>query len=57
MNSDDFTGFPHLEKYASLMHIIYHQKHQTKRVREAKVKTIVLLTTIMKGRIVIDAVN
>ena len=57
MNSDDFTGFPHLEKCVSLMHITYHQKQQTKRVREAKVKTIVLLTTIMKERIIIDAVN
>ena len=57
MNSDDFTGFPHLEKCVSLMHITYHQKQQTKRVREAKVKIIVLFITIMKERIITGAMN
>ena len=57
MNSDDLTGFPQLEKCDSLMHIIYHQKHQTKRVREGKVMIIALFTTIMKERIIIGAVN
>ena len=57
MNSDDFTGFPHLEKCVSLIHITYHQKQQTKRVREAKVKIIVLFITILKERIITGAMN
>lgn len=65
LNSNDSTHAdskmnekPHREERASLMHAVYifHQKHQTKIFEEANVKAIILLTIIIKERI-ISAMN